>query len=43
MSQAAAFHTSIQDDMLDCLMQAIRRHAAPAGKSITVYQLINPL
>ena len=38
VSQAAAFPTAAHDDMLDCLTQAIRRHAAPASVPISVYQ-----
>lgn len=38
VNQAAAFPTATHDDMLDCLTQAIRRHAAPAATGIKVYQ-----
>ena len=38
VSQATAFPTAAHDDMLDCLTQAIRRHAVVVRKAPSVYQ-----
>jgi len=38
VSQAASFPAAAHDDMLDCLTQAIRRHAKPEQKGPGTYQ-----